>query len=505
METISSFLAYGLMSLFLAGAVSIAMYPVGEFIAISFVSLLVYGRVSGQCSSLLFAQKELHVFGALPISASTHLASKISGTIAFESLVCSALMAPTVLVILIQHGLVSGVRWVVSVAFCVLFFCFVAIAIHSFLARTYPGVRSEFRLLKSILWTSLSAIFLVIWIWYLLPTFELSEFGESWNLDGNPLLLLFPPYWFIALLLFLDGQINTTTLAGTLFAIFGSVPMCLYLFRRINAAFLETLSAAPSHGNKTTRLRRSKAPSKWRKIGSLGYERVAMWKLAFSHLKNDATFRTFWVAYIPMVFVISGIILVINTEPLDEPISIAAHAWLLTWSCGVMFFYAFLLYEATRTSDYAPASWVLFVSPSNHTRLAAMVVDWIFVLFVLPSLLLFNLFLSYILHSPIDALLHTIALGWLSYAAINLKSIVNPILPFARQTSGLRSTPRLCLNFLLVVVASVVISNTLASWIFTDYMTYGSSIVLGVSICVAVRLLAGVRYDRKFQNADLIA
>ena len=504
-QTIGSFIGYGVMSLFIAGAVSSATYPVGEFLVISFLTLLVYTVVSAQCSNVLFTRKELHVFGALPISAQTHLASKISGTIAYQLLVCLALTAPAFFVISLGNGLFAGIRWVVIVAFCVLFLCFVAISIHSVFFRIFREANPAFGLTKTIFWTGISSAVLAIWIVLLLAEFELSELGESWNLIENPLLLLFPPYWFICLLLFLEGQFNPTSIAGALLAIFSSVPMCLYSCMRSDAAHLATLRDPTYRVDATSRSPNSSARFKWLRIGSLGYERAAMWKLAFSHLKYDTPFQTNWFAFFPLLFVSVSLILKANVEPWVGPLTATDHAWLLTWSGCLIFFYEFVLFEALRTSRYAPACWVLFVSPSNVTRYTALSLDWLFVVFVLPVLILLGIVFSYVLPSLTDAALLTITLGWLSYAAINLKSIVIPALPFAQHTSGSRSSQRFCLNFLLVVTCGVVVFYALASWMYISQLTYSASIVIGLIICVAVRYLAGVRYDRKFLNADLVS
>ena len=503
-ERISSILGYALMSVFIAFTLTIATYPVGEFLVICFLSLIVYGGVSEQCSSYLYEKKELYVFGALPISAATHLASKISGTIAYYMLVCSALIAPAFFVILVEHGLMAGFRWIVTVTFCVPFICLIAMCAHSLSTGILRERKSRLGLTRSIVWSCMSAIFVAICIVLILPNVELSEFGKSWNLQANPLLLLFPPYWFVALLLVLEGQFNFTSVTGAIFAVFGGVALCLFLIRKGDTAVLAALGEGNSEGDRTSQTSNSISKLSRLRIGSLGYERVAMWNLAFLHLKHDSTFHSFSFFYLPALFVSFALVLGITAEPIVDPISNTEHARLLTWSSCFIFFYQFVIYEALRTSSYAPASWVLLVSPSEFTRYTALTLDWLYLVFTLPILALICIVLSYFLPSQIDALFHTITLGWLSYAAINLKSIVNPALPFNRQISSSRASPRLCLNFLLVVVAGIVVFHALASWIYTTYTTYIASILLGAVVCVALRYLAGVRYDRKFLNADLV-
>ena len=114
------------------------------------------------------------------------------------------------------------------------------------------------------------------------------------------------------------------------------------------------------------------------------------------------------------------------------------------------------------------------------------------------------MFLSFLSQTPINALLHVITLGWLAYVAANLKSIINPDLPFVRHASSSGLPARLCLNFLYIVVTGIVIFHFLASWMYINYTTYTASLLLGMCICIAVRLLARVRHDRKFLNADLV-
>ena len=58
----------------------------------------------------------------------------------------------------------------------------------------------------------------------------------------------------------------------------------------------------------------------------------------------------------------------------------------------------FALFEALRSSTHAPASWLFFVSPAKVTRFGAMIVDWIFFVFVVP--VLFSLFI-YVFEFPV--------------------------------------------------------------------------------------------------------
>ncbi|MCY4130827.1 MAG: hypothetical protein OXG15_16515 [Gammaproteobacteria bacterium] len=504
-ETLLPFLGFGVLSVLAAVAVSISTYPVGEFLVISFLSLLVYGGVADQCSTHLFANKELHVYGALPISAATHLASKISGSIAYYSLVCGGITVPAFLVILVTRGFFAGIGWVVSIELCVVFLCFAAIYAHSFSVRVVRG--TKLRYVQSIVGLVFLAFVLALCVVMLLHDVELSEVGKSWNLEENPLFLLFPPYWFIALLLFLDGHTSTTVFVGALLAAFGSIPIGLYLFKRIDTAFLAALSDSTANVGTTGSKRYAIALFPSLRFGLLGYERTAMWKLAFSHLRRDSIFRSVFSTYFGLFFVWT-VLLIKNkntTEILSDPFAASDPAWFLTMTSAVLFICVFALFEVSRTSNSAPACWALFVSPSNHTRFTAMVVDWIFVVFALPTLLLVFIASSIFWQSTTSAFLHIFTLGWLCYFAANMKSIVNPALPFTRQAGSSPSSLRICLNFCLTVIAGVVIFYTLGSWIYSSYTTASVSILLGVVICVAVRYLAYRTYDREFSKADLIS
>ena len=502
-QTIWSLLGFVVMSIFVAIGVSKLTFPVGEFLTISFLSLLVYGGVSGQCATFLFAKNELHVFGALPISASTHLASKVSGSIAYHWFVCAGITGPALLVILFNRGLIAGISWIASIALCVVFLCFAAICAHSFSVRVTTS--TNFRYVRSIVWFVFNVLIFVLCAAFLLSDFEFGEIGNSWNLTENPLFLLIPPYWFVSLLLFFDGQVNSTIFTGTFLAVVSSGSIPFYIFKRFDAALLTKLVDAASPSDAPIETRSTNVLSRSSRIGSLGYERAAMWKLAFSHLRYDSTFRSVLTIYFSMFFVWT-IILIGNeraTELLSDPFASSDPAWPITWVNCVIFMWVFALFEALRTSSSAPATWVLFVTPSNLTRYTAMVVDWIFVAIVLPILFLVFAASSLFWQSPINALLHTITLGWLAYLAINTKSIVNPAMPFTRHAAVSRSNPRFCLNLVLSAVGGIFVYHALASWIYTSYTTYCVSIVLGIGACVSVRYLARRTYDRKFLKADL--
>lgn len=500
--TLWSIVGFVFMSLMLAALINVTMYPVGEFIAITCLAFVVFSGVSTQCEGHLFAKKELQVYGTLPINAATHLASKISGSIAHYLLVCSALAAPTFFVLLLEHGLFAGIRWYVSIALCVVFSIFASIWWH--LNSLRVALPSKLRFLRSIAGFAYYFSVLTICVVIVRSELEFGEIGSSWNLEGNALFLLLPPYWFLALMLLLDGHFTAITLTGALLAIFGSVPIGLYLFSRINALYLGTLSHTHADSDAKFRLPNVLGLVLSRKIGSLGWERVAVWTLAFSRLKYDSTYRRACLTYLPFVFIVAAISFGRGTSMLSDPFVSAEPEWLLVFTCSYLFMYVCLLFETIRASEHAPASWVLLVAPSNLTRLTTMFVDRSFAVFVLPFLVLIFVAYCFFWESPINAFLHTFTLGWLSYAAINLKSIVIPVLPFAPSSSSPASSPRFCLNFLLAFTGGVVVFHSLAPWMYASYWSYGGSILLGMVICLAVRILAGMRYDRKFQNADLI-
>lgn len=381
-ETIWSFVGYGFLSVCLGGLVSITTYPVGEFLVISFLSLTVYRTVSSHCSSLLFSDTELHVFGSLPISASTHFVAKISGSIAYASLVCSALITPSFFVILLERGFFAGLRWIVGVAFCVVFTCLVAVFLYVVSKRMFRDATSKSRLFRSLFLFGASGIFLALWIVLLLPDFELSKFGESWHLVNNPVLLLFPPYWFICLSLLLDGQFNMTLVSGALLVVFGSVPIYLYFHTKVNTTFLVSLNRTNSRIDEVAKSRNTSSLVKWLRIGSLGYERAAMWNLAFSHLKYDVTFHTSWFAFLPLCVVFVGLIIFNNQEPFDAPLSTSDHAFVLTWLGSVLVFYESVIFDALRISSHAPASWV----HTSYTTYSASILVGVFACYAIRLL-----------------------------------------------------------------------------------------------------------------------
>ena len=482
--------------------VSKANPPVGEFLAISaiaYMSLTTF--LNGSVTSFL-SKQTLDTLGVFPITSSTFLASHFSSDSA-RLVVLSILMScPTLFVIDSANGVLSGFGWVLSIVLCTVSLYFAAtlalvlfLRIASLSASRFVSITLNVG--SYILVMSMLAVFAV-------QDYTLGDFGDSWDLRDNRLLLVLPPYWFLCLYQLFDGTINQTILIGSALAVFGFIPAPLYLFSRFNTQFLADASEELAARLAQEGVSRPKLPMIVRVFEWWHVDTRSLWRVAHTHLKYDSSIRSTLLGFLPVVLLFFLVVPTINGF-LSDPFVDSETDWAVQYFLGTaLFLSGFAVIDACRQSQQYRAAWLLFMSPIKFSNYTVGIIDWSFTVLILPFLVLLAFVYGFLFDSYLHGLLLTSTLGWQTYAMMSLKVVLKPILPFTENLGAGRRMGITMLSLLFAFVASGVISATVSAWIYRDYSSCLYGLLIGLAMCIGLRFLVRIRSDLKFRNVELV-
>ena len=495
------FFCYVMIGLFGAMLVSIATPPLGEFLAISTISYFTLSNLMTTCRDAQFSPWSIEALGVFPISSKTFLASYVSSAIAYECILCLVVAGPSWIVILTAGGFLSGLGWLLSIAFNALFLCLVATSV-TMLVRP-ASVSPAARIISSFLGIGCYIAFLTLAVVVTVYDGPLRTFGDPWNLKENHLFLLIPPYWFLSLYLLFSGTVNSTTIIGSVLAVLGSLPVALHLISRFGAQSLTETTEKQFVKNKISRQGNPKFPENIVSASGRRRETSVIWKVAFSHLLYESGFRLALSGFLPIViaFVLIGPFLESGLpDPFSDPASAASANFALSLALSLA---ALTIIDACKDSQQFRASWLLLMSPARLSNYTIGLIDWVFVTFVLPFLGLLTVVLAFLFDSVMHASLLAFALAWQIYAIMNWKVALKPTLPFLGNPDVSGGSSITFLSFALALVAAVVISYSLAGWTYGDYSSYALSTVIGGFVCVVSRYVARLACDREFRYVEV--
>ena len=500
-EVIRLFAAYTMIGLFGAMLVSIATPPFGEFLAISTISYFTLSNLKTTFRDAQFLTRSMESLGVFPISPKTYLASYVSSAIAYECILCLVMAGPPWIVILAEGGFLSGLGWLLSTTFNALFLCFVATSIAMLFRPN--NVSPTSRTISLFLGTGCFLAFITLAVVVTAYEDALKTFGDPWNLTENNILLLFPPYWFLSLYLLFSGTVNSTTIIGSVLATLGFLPVALHLISRFGAHSLAEISEKLLQNNRLSERMSSKFPSKLVSADWKRRETSVIWKVAFSHLRFDSAFRHSLSAFLPVLILFVLLIPILEDglpDPFSDPPSAATANFVLSFALSLA---ALSIVDTCRASHQFRASWLLLMSPTRLSSHAIGLIDWVFATFVIPFLVLLTVAFAFLFDSSIHAFLLTSTLAWQIYVIVSLKVALKPALPFLRNPGSGSVSSITFLSFAFAAIAALVISYSLADWIYGSYASYALSMLIGGFVCIVSRYVARLACDREFRYVEV--
>lgn len=476
--------------------------PFGELLALSVISYFTLSLIMDRSINSLMTRETVDTIGFFPISTTTFLTSHFSSAISYGAIMCGVLAAPSFIAIVSTNGLSAGVGWLLSIASCVVFLYFAATAIFVLLLRV--SSLKIFRATSTVVYVG--SFFLFMWLVFLFVTSEsaLLSIGDLWDLEKNNLFLFFPPFWFLCLYLVFEGTLNPTTIAGSVLAFLGCTPFAYYLLSRIETQLLadlsEELATNVGKPNRTV----SRITAYLRLSDRLNHETASIWLLALSHLKYDARFRSNLGSLTPVLVLFLIVIPFSEGLPSDPFIDTESAENTTSLFCIALFLIAFVIVDACRDSQQYRASWLVFMSPMRLSSYTVKVVDWAFFTLFVPILVLLTCLFTFELKSFLHALLLSMTLGWQTYAIVCLKLTFIPILPFTENLGTARKLGIYFLSLIIAMTSSFVIAQPLARWIYSDYTSCVSALLIGMIVCVTLRYVLRFRCERKFRHLEFM-
>ena len=490
---------YGFVGFYCAMVLATSPTPIlGVFAVLSVMTVMSLIGLIVESPNSLYSMKDYEALAFMPANVRTYMASKISAAMAYNSVLCALVAAPSFLVLAIRDGLVASLGWIIASTTCMVFICLAVMTLFSALVRSVTpdklrNITTAFQLLGL---TCIMGLFL----FFMPGTSDTIWDSSSLNLVDNRMLLLFPPYWFLALYLLVEGHVNTTVLVGSTFAILGGVSCFWYLWFRASSRFFEKLSESFVGSSGETR-----NPTFWsvrlsRIAESLSAETYAVWKLVVSHVKYDQVLRNV-VGSVPplMIFYLA---IPIYQGMMGDPFVDKEAIWNMGLVYFAVLFASTMTLDICRISQSYRASWLLFVSPVSLARFSLAITDCVASLVALPFLVLLAISFCFFFESPINAIMHTVTLAWATYAMLQLKAIVNPVLPFTEYFNNARFMGGMVLSIIILGVSMFVVLFMMAEWVYRTSVSYYVSIIVGPLLCYALRRAAHGLCVRRFRKLE---
>lgn len=479
-----------------------AMQPFGEFLALSVISYFTLTVIFDRSINSLLTKETVDTIGFFPISSTTFLASHFSSAVTHAAILCGVLAAPTFIAITSQNGAIVGLGWLLSIACSVVFLCFAATAIFVFLLRV--SSLKIFRAISTVAY--IGSFLLLMWLIVVFAAYEgaLLAFGDPWKIETNNLFLFFPSFWFLCLYLVFEGTVNSTTIAGSILAIVGSIPFAYYLFARLDTQFLADLSEELAARIGDSRVAISRIQSRLHLPGTWSRETLSIWRLAHSHLKYDAGFRSNIVGFLPVLILFLLVIPFVKGD-IPDPFLDSENVESITFIVSfALFLLGFVIIDACRESQQRGASWLLFMSPMRLSSYTVRVIDWAFITFLVPILVLLTCVFAFLFNSFLHSMLLAATLGWQTYVLMNAKLVLFPILPLTENLGIGHSLGLRLVGIVIALIATIVIALPLAHWIYSDYTSCVIALLLGVIVCVTSRSIVKRACDRKFRQLEFV-
>ena len=492
-------ISYGFVGFYGALLVGISPTPYfGEFAVLSLMSVMAVIGLMVESPNSLYSKMDFETLGFTPVSAKTYMASKVSAALAYSGILCTLVAAPSLIILVVRDGFLSSLGWIIGAAACMEFICLAVMCLFSALVNSASpdklrNITSAFQMLGLLCIMSLFLMFM--------PAASDSFLTpDALNLVDNQFLLFFPPYWFLTLYLLVGGHTNSTVLIGSSLAILGSLPFIWYLSVKGSSRFFEQLSESLIDSGSARRSASSLSVKLERFARSLSVETFAVWKLAISHVKYDQTLRNVVCSVPPlMIFYLA---IPIYQGSLADPFVDKQAIWEMGMVYFGLLFAPSMTLDICRISQQYRASWLLFISPVSLARFTLAITDWVSVFIVLPFLVALAIAFCFFFESPLNAIMHGITLIWLTYAMLQIKAMVNPVLPFTEYYNTSKFIGGMVLSVIVIGLSMVVVLYVMAEWVYRSTMSYYISVVVGLVLCFALRHAAHSVCKRRFRKLE---
>ena len=497
-SNLSAFFGFGVIGLVLPMMVSQITVPLlGEFMVLTSMMVMVFIGFMVEAPDTILSAKDYEILGPLPINSNTYMATKISAALAGNALMCAIMSTPILVLFVVTEGLLVAAGWMLAVSLFVVFSGFAVIGIYLALVNSVAP-----NSVRSITMAVQMLGVLVICLSFVLFTSEAIEQSAIANLDltNNAAFLLFPPYWFTSILGLVRGEMSVSLAVGSILALFGALPFVWYLTTKGSDSFFknlsQTISASTSDSNKTNEKHDLlERVDRW-----FGIEVAMVWKMLFTHMKYDPTTRSVFSSIPPLLVIYLAIPLFQGTIS-DPFLDIEAVNDMMTINISVLLMPVMMIDQSRFSGQYA-GGWLLFAAPIDLAKYSRSLSDFVAMTLLLPYSAILIAIFCFFFESPLHAFMYVATLGWLSFAMLQVKAWINPILPFTEPFSSTKFMIRFFVTMITIAIVAGVGVKLLAQWVFPDTLSYCVSLVFGIILCIWLRWLAYRRNSVKFRRFE---
>src|SRR5204863_8709543 len=97
------------------------------------------------------------------------------------------------------------------------------------------------------------------------------------------------------------------------------------------------------------------------------------------------------------------------------------------------------------------ASWIVFSSPMDRTRMVRSAKNFLVVGFLLPYVVLVGIVLAYFSVNRVHLVVHLLVVALLSHLALQVSTLVDPVLPFSRPAQRAGSS-----RIIMIMISATV-------------------------------------------------
>ena len=488
------------------GIVAAAMMAVvpglfgGALVAMTIVMMLLASVLLIDYQTVVASPADFDVLGYQPISSRTYFLSRLTNLMIYAGFIGALTGAPSLLVVLIRHGLLAGAGWLLALVMAVAWVVLIVTTGYAAMLHVVPADR----LRRGLGYLQLITSTLVYGSFFLLPLLLGSRIAESILLEPDPWLLLYPPAWFAFVPRLMTGSFDAVGMLALLGALGSTAAMAALARGRLSLAYAERLGAFFAAGGtpakrRSPRRAQGRGVAGWRVL--VPAEMRIMGMLIRAQFRHDMRFRMVVLSAFPLALCVLAVPILArlgaNAVRLESFMAIG-----LVHLSTIML--PLTLLDNLRYSDSFRASWIFFSTPSDPARLTVQAVNCTAIFFLLPYLAMVAAALAWIFEDVLRGVSHVLLLGLSTVAALQLALLCAPLIPFSEPPPKGRQSGR---QIVFAIVASVVGYSVLPPLI--TFATSGATLFAVASFvliaCCALlqRILAG-RIRQRVEKIEFV-
>lgn len=387
---------------------------------------------------------DYHILGFRPVTSRTYFAARVANVLVYTSAMTTLFAYLPVAAFFVRWGAGVGLASGIAVYAASIFMAFVMVAAYSWLLRII-GPRRIKRVLS---YLQFVFSFLVYGGYFLLSRLMSRSLLASIALPKAGWMLMIPPTWFASYLEIAAGRRSSLEIAPAAVSVVALGVLGLVISGRLSLDYADRLGAlASATSMQATPRPGRRLPSFW---FSAGEGRVVA-MLVRSQFANDMKFRMSVLAILPLtiIYLLMGIS---DEGVIADPFGGGRPSQGLGMVTLAMMMFPAMLKLGLGRSDAFKASWIFFATPANRARLIRAATNVLAVTFVVPYLIGVAVIVGYFAEDVGHLIVHLAFIGLLSFAVLQVITLVDPELPFSKPVTKGRSSTRV---FVLVAIVAV--------------------------------------------------